>query len=92
MKNLGMAACAFALLSVGTAAAAESTPANGLKTGSYLGVDAGWIGYHDNIQGYSLDASSFAYGLFGGYQFNQYVCDGGLVHRHNQREHQHLRS
>jgi hypothetical protein len=54
-KNLGTAACAFALLRIGTAVAAESPPAEGFKAGPYIGVDVGWIGYHDNVQGYSVN-------------------------------------
>jgi hypothetical protein len=70
-----MAACAITLLGVGTtASAADSQPADGLKTGFYAGVDAGWIGYHQNVDAVSVDLSGFAYGVLGGYQFNKYVA------------------
>jgi OOP family OmpA-OmpF porin len=70
-----MAACAIALLGIGTiAAAADTQPADGLKSGFYLGVDAGWIGYHEDVDGVSVDLSGFAYGVLGGYQFNKYVA------------------
>ncbi len=74
LKNTSIAACAIALFGVGTATAADSASTDGLKAGPYLGVDAGWIGYHDNVQGVSVDLSGFTYSAFGGYQFNRYVA------------------
>ncbi len=76
-KNLAMVACALALLEAGTAVAADAPAADGLKAGVYVGADAGWIGYHDNSSGYSVDLSGFAYSLLAGYQFNRYVAVEG---------------
>jgi hypothetical protein len=74
MRKLGLASCAIALLGAGTALAADSGAADGLKAGPYVGVDAGWIGYHDNVDGVSIDLSGFTYSPFVGYQLNKYVA------------------
>jgi len=74
MRNRGIAACVVTLLGfTGVASAAALTTADSPATGLYAGLDAGWIGYHDNVSGYSLDLSGFTYSPFVGYQFNRYV-------------------
>jgi OmpA-OmpF porin, OOP family len=74
MTKRRMIACALGLLGMSHGVFAADGTTVGLKPGVYVGADAGWIGYHDNVNGYSFDASGFAYGLTAGYQFNSYVA------------------
>jgi hypothetical protein len=74
MKNRGIAAGVVTLLGLaGVASAAQPTSANTPATGLYAGLDAGWIGYHDDVDGYSVDMSAVTYSPFVGYQFNRYI-------------------
>jgi hypothetical protein len=66
------------LLGVNGFAFAEGVPPAGSPApGVYVGADAGWISYHNDVQGYSVDLSAFTYSPFVGYQFNRYVAVEG---------------
>jgi len=77
MRKSAIAACVVTLLGIAqiaTAADAASAQPASPALGAYAGVDAGYIGYHDNEQGVSISLSGFTFSGFVGYQFNPYIA------------------
>ncbi len=75
----------------GSLALAEAPPessahvaGNDSGSGFYVGADLGGAHFHQSVSGYDFDINSFAYGVFGGYQFNRWVGLEAGYRRANQ--------
>lgn len=77
---------------IGSLALAEVPPesnAHGAATGAqpgglYIGSELGGARFHQSVSGYDLDINSFAWGVFGGYQFNRWVAVEAGYRRANE--------
>ena len=70
-------------LGLGVAALALSTTAMAANTGWFAGVQAGWNKYTNTSGVGSAKTSGFAYGIDGGYNFNQYFGVRSDLNKYN---------